>query len=215
MDVVCWENEFEDRSVAGLKTHRIPELDGVGYRLLETERCADWFPRDLVIPTDDPETPPKSYKPNLYNPYLGRGERMTDILANVFGWLVVSPRLRSLLEQELNPDDMEYLPITVKRAETLHPYFIARPLHAADCIDMEKTQGSMNALRKGSFLHITRLVLKPEKFPPGVRLFRASRSQRLVLIDAVLAQAMVDADHEGAFFSYVEDYGMEWRGRDG
>jgi|GEM_PF-2871680 len=210
MDPICWLDEDDDDTIAHLLPDRIPALDGQGYKLSEGGSCADWFPRDLVIPTWDPTPPPKNYKPSLYNPYAGYGDRMTDILPNCFGWIVVSPRLKAFLERELSADEVEFLPIHVKRAEQILPYFIAHPLLATECIDLDRTEGRRSAILRTNYLTIRRLVLDPNGFPPGARFFRAARHPNLVLIDTVLAQAILDDDHEGGMFCFAEDFGDDW-----
>ncbi|RZJ19178.1 MAG: hypothetical protein EON91_02100 [Brevundimonas sp.] len=211
MELICWLDDDEDLSFAHLLPDRIPALDRRGYKLGEGGSCADWFPRDLVIPTWDPQPRPKGYRtPLLMDPYAGRGERMVDILPNAFGWRVVSPRLKTLLEGALRPDEIEFLPIHVRRAEQVLPYFIAHPLIAADCIDMEKSEGMMSSILKGSYFALKTLVLDPKRIPAGVRFFRAARHPDLVLIDRDLAQAIVDDDHEGGLFCFPEDFGDPW-----
>jgi hypothetical protein len=117
--------------------------------------------------------------------------KLYDFLDNTCDLLIVSSRVRGLLEQ-LEAKALEFLPLTVldhKDKPVAEPYFILNPLGGQDIIDMEKSKVVMNTLNPGQIAHINKLVPQPEKVEPGAKLFRASRALRVFFVDADVREA--------------------------
>ncbi len=109
--------------------------------------------------------------------------KLYDFMGNILGVLVVSPRVRQVVE-ELKLDNVEFLPITMCDHEwnpVAEGYCILNVLGSQDAIDMEKSQYQLSALSK-EIAHIENLVLKKDKIDPQAGLFRARNMMELFLL---------------------------------
>ncbi|WP_157774697.1 imm11 family protein [Melittangium boletus] len=194
-------NDDEDESFAWLDSHRKEELDGKGYLLNEGVPCKDWFPEGLIFDLSKE-----------------RGSKLTDSIPNTFALLVVSARLKGLLEKETPQGTIEFLPVRLRtpRKKVLDaPYFIANVLGTVACMDVKKSDFTMGRIIKDQVQHFRRLVLQEEKIPKNAKIFRLAERSRLILIREDLGQTIVDEDCTGMIFQELEDYGSEFRERAG
>jgi hypothetical protein len=118
------------------------------------------------------------------------GLRVTDIVQNTLGYLMVTARMKALLEAHAKAE-FEFLPFTLlnhKARVASRDCYIANVLGTVDCVDVEKTQGRRSAMLPDTYARITRLVLDPERIDPERNLFRiASQPQTLILRDDLRA----------------------------
>ncbi|NOK02202.1 MULTISPECIES: DUF1629 domain-containing protein [Myxococcus] len=199
MSYYPWVDDDEDESFAWLDSSRKEELDGRGYLLTEGVRCEEWFPKGLVFDLSKEG-----------------GSTLTDSIPNTFGMLVVSEKLKGILEQETPADSIEYLPIrlrTPRKKVLTTPYYIANVLGTVACMDAKKSDFSMSSIVKTQVRRFRRLALNEKKIPKDVKIFRLAEQTSLILVREDLGQRIVDEDCLGVLFQELEDFGSEFRGR--
>ncbi|WNZ61935.1 hypothetical protein QEG98_39900 [Myxococcus sp. MxC21-1] len=199
MSYYPWVDDDEDESFAWLEASRKEELDGRSHLLSEGVRCAEWFPKGLVFDLSKEG-----------------GRTLTDSIPNAFGMLVVSEKLKGILEQETPADSIEYLPMrlrTPRKKVLTTPYYIANVLGSVACMNAKKSDFDMNDITKDQVLYFRRLALNEKKIPKDVKIFRLAEQTSLILVREDLGQRIVDEDCLGMLFQELEDFGSEFRER--
>ncbi|OJH34180.1 imm11 family protein [Cystobacter ferrugineus] len=199
MSYYPWVNDEEDESFAWLDSHRKEELDGKGYLLKEGVPCKDWFPEGLIFDLSKEG-----------------GSKLTDSIPNTSALLVVSEKLRGILERETAKGTIEFLPVRLRtpRKKVLDaPYFIANVLGTVACMDAKKSDFTMDPISKDQVHRFRRLVLQEKKIPKDTKIFRLAERSRLILVRENLGQTILDEDCTGMFFQELDDYGSEFRKR--
>jgi hypothetical protein len=189
-----WVNDDEDES-------RKEELDGKGYLLKKGVPCKDWFPEGLIFDLSKE-----------------KGSKLTDSIPNTSALLVVSAKLKGILEKETPKGTIEFLSVRLRtpRKKVLDaPYFIANVLGTVACMEAKKSDFTMDSIIKDQVLYFRRLVLQEKKIPKDAKIFRLAEHSRLILVRDDLGQAIVDEDCTGMIFQELEDYGSESRKRAG
>lgn len=131
------------------------------------------------------------------------GMKLADFIANKFGRLFVSERVRQVLAQE--PVDIEWLPVTLldkKDGKVEASYFIANVLGRIDCVDLAQSEYDRSSFEPDEFLAVRRLVLDASRLPEAVSLFRIKEQPRTFIIRSDLVDRLVDAGARG--FSLLE-----------
>ncbi|PTL75619.1 imm11 family protein [Vitiosangium sp. GDMCC 1.1324] len=194
-----WVNDDEDESFAWLDSYRKEELEGRGYLLKEGVPCKEWFPEGLIFDLSKE-----------------RGSKLADSIPNTSALLVVSAKLKGILERDTPKDSIEFLSVRLRtpRKKVLDaPYFIANVLGSVACMDAKKSDFRMDSIIKDQVERFRRLVLQEKKIPKDTKIFRLAESTRLILIREDLGQTIVDEDCTGMIFQDLDDYGSEFRKR--
>jgi len=196
-----WIEDDEDDSFAWLggKPRELIESND-NYLLKEGKRCAGWFPKDLIF--------------DLSPDY---GSKLTDSLPNTFHLLVVSEKLKDLLEARLPPESIEFLSIRVrnpKKKPVDKKYFIANVLTTVACVNKTKSKFVMSSIDKSQVNYFSRLVLDEKKISEDAKLFRLAEQTALVIVREDLATDILRAKCNGMMFVVMEEYGAEFRGED-
>jgi hypothetical protein len=166
------------------------------YQLREGIPVNSWFPGDVVF--------------TLAEDY---GIKMTDSIPNTLNRLIVSQKLKGVLEEKSGAD-IEFLPVHIRdhKGRTVHePYFIANLLGTVECVDREKSQFRTSAIRPDQIFTFFRLVLDTSKIPPEARIFRLKEASNLVIAREDLADDILNAGCDGMMFLEMEAYGAEFR----
>jgi hypothetical protein len=184
--------------------HRVPAgdacrptaMDGFEYRDLDIEApLAKKFPKNVVFEMDQ-------RRPT--------NVRLIDFHVDGKSPVIVSKRLRELIEQHSKPQYIEFLPITIKNHKgriASKDYFIVHGSKVIDCLDLKASEAEYDLLETDRISEIKRLALDPKKIPPDVHLFRVKEFiTPLLVMDGVLRRAMLDAKLEGVIFIPAKIY---------
>jgi hypothetical protein len=131
------------------------------------------------------------------------GIQIPDAIDNALGYLLVSGRLRALLEAETEPP-IEFLPFRLidhKGRVAADDTAIGNVLLTVDCIDRNRSRGIDNPLRPHEFMRLERLELRPDAIPRDVQIFRLATRPSVILIRDDLRAAM---DAAGMRVTYHE-----------
>lgn len=107
-----------------------------------------------------------------YNPK--EGNRETDFLGNDLGWLIISEKLKLILENEMIRG-IQYLPVSIKNkldSKLLNNYYVANIYNSIDALDLSRSDYSVFELDENEKIFSFKLhVLKGEKLK-GIDIFR-------------------------------------------
>jgi hypothetical protein len=129
------------------------------YELHEGLPLADSFPDDAHFAMD------KDYR---------KQTQLTDVLHTLGDVLVVSERLRGILEARKTAG-LEFLPVGLRDhagKKVKAEYFVANLLPLVDCVDRKKTKYKPNKLDPDELTSVSNLTLDEKKIPTDVELFR-------------------------------------------
>lgn len=176
------------------KILRVPPRDELGYiekesqgvtqawRLGDGEPMGDKFPKQASYPLS------KQHK----------GMKLTDFIPNKFSRLIVSEKVRKLLETE--PVDIEWLPVSIidKKDRVVDArYSIAHVLGTVDCVDLDRSEYDRSSFSPEQFLVIRRLLLREDKIPEQLALFRIKEYPRAFIIREDLLDKLATAGATG------------------
>ena len=195
-----WSQNEDDESFAWIETHP-DEIRKKIYRLTKGLSIkhwdqGNWFPNDLVyeIAPDD-------------------GIKLVDATPNYSTLLIISERLKSLLESESNAS-FEFLKIGIKDKKghiIKKNYFIANLLDTIACVDMEKSNFRMDNIIKTQVDIFKTLVLDQIKIESSKKIFRLAEMTSLIIVREDLAQKILDEGYTGVAFRDISEYGSEYR----
>lgn len=181
----------------GPKSAVLTELQNVEdeYELLKGVSRANNFPKNATfrMSNDFPE-----------------GVNMEDFLSNHEKLLVVSVKVKNILESE-KISQMEYLPIVIldhNGQKVKEEYFIAHTVGLEDCIDTEKTVAVVHPMNAAKFIEVKKLVIDESKISKGRKLFRMNRYSGIAIFERSLAELIQKEKCTGISFREIAD----WRG---
>jgi len=180
--------------------------------LLDPKNCViydapDDMP-DIDYPVEGERVGKTSYQ---YQFNMAKGEpgiRVADVITNALGYVMISSRFKSVLEQHSSAD-VEYIPFKLRNHKgrfVPDELFIANVIGIpANCVDLKKTTGDPDPVNKGRYMFIEQLVFDPKKLDAKRDLFRLPiRPQYLVFRDD-LKQKIEAAGITGTLFHRVGD----------
>jgi hypothetical protein len=144
---------------------------------------------------------------------VDHGVKLIDSIPNTLNILVVSGRLRSLLES--TGGAIEFYPVRIRNLKgrmVKDSYYIANPIGWVDCMDRARSDFDESPVVRGQVRRFRRLVLNDQKIPDDRQLFRLATQKELVLVRKDLAYEIYRV-HEcrGMLFQKLETFGEEWR----
>jgi hypothetical protein len=166
------------------------------YLLHEGVSVKHWFPTDTVFQLAD-----------------HRGIKLTDSIPNTLLLLIVSEKLKGVLEEK-SGTEIEFLPVRIRNQRgrlVPDPYFIANPLGTLECVDTERSKFRTSEIRPDQVARFYNLALDASKIPPDTRLFRLKEKSNLVIVREDLGKDILRAGCDGMTFLNIEDYGAEFR----
>jgi hypothetical protein len=134
--------------------------------------------------------------------------RLEDCLWNVGRLLVVSEKVKNLLEAEKLKNN-EFLPVRIinhKDRPVKESYFILNQIGLQDCIDLERSEYKQNRINPEYFSIMKRLVIDEGRIEADTRLFRMKKYPKIPIVYRSLAQKLIDAGIIGAEFIEIEKY---------
>lgn len=120
------------------------------------------------------------------------GKALHDCVDNTLGYLVVSERVRGVLEARATAP-IEFLPLLIqnhKGRREPRGFFIANVLGQVGCADRARSQYIDSAMRPGQFCDLTKLLLDPDRVDPERNIFRLAELPRVILVREDLADAL-------------------------
>lgn len=133
------------------------------------------------------------------------GDMLADVVPNVFNVLIVSKKLRDILQSE-NVSDVEYLPFVIldkKGRIKSKDYCVANLIGSVDCLDAANSLYKKDALEEGQIRAIERLNIIKEKVSEDKKLFRLAQRRHLFIIRNDLLQRL-----QGDEITGMETYEM-------
>ncbi len=192
-----WVDDDEDDSFAWITKDSDFLLHCMdSYLLHEGVSVKHWFPTDTVFQLAD-----------------HRGIKLTDSIPNTLLLLIVSEKLKGVLEEK-SGTEIEFLPVRIRNQRgrlVPDPYFIANPLGTLECVDTERSKFRTSEIRPDQVARFYNLALDASKIPPDTRLFRLKEKSNLVIVREDLGKDILRAGCDGMTFLNIEDYGAEFR----
>lgn len=185
----------QDRKL--VKIDEAPDIiRGEKYLLNTGKSCSDWFPDQIYF--------------EMYNK---NGTQLSDSIPNVLLLLIVSDKLKKILEAEASCE-IEFLPINIldhEKSTLQADFYIANVLSSIRCMDAEASDFVPSSLDKNQVHHIKRLVIDNSKIPEKANIFRLGEEMDTVLVRGDLVNLITSAQCTGIHFIDLEDYGEEHR----
>jgi hypothetical protein len=178
---------WEPKRVPNASTLKDFEGFDLSHELRKGVPHAHDFPSTAQIHMD-PETPTATVIP--------------DNAKNTNNMIIISSKLKSFLEEQ-GLVDVEYLPITVmdhKNRPVEAEYFIFTPINNIDCLDIDACEPRWSAIDDTILKKVKQFVLIDDKIPDTKRYFRPKFYTGRPLIEAGLAQSILDAGFTGVQF---------------
>lgn len=135
---------------------------------------------------------------------------LEDYVRNGSNALVVSERLKALLESEHAPA-VEYLPVTIfnhKGRKEKPPYFVVNCIAHQDCIDLGKTVATRNKIDPDILSDVQNLTIDPKRVAPELLLFRMKEYPFIDVYRERLAEKIKAAKLTGVKFVKPEEWSI-------
>lgn len=133
------------------------------------------------------------------------GDMIADVVPNVFNVLIVSKRVRDILQSE-DVSDVEYLQFVIldkKGRIKSKDYCVANLIGSVDCLDAANSVFKDDPMEKGQIIDIECLNIIKEKVPEDKKLFRLAQRRHLFIIRNDLLQRL-----QGDEITGLETYEM-------
>ena len=142
-----------------------------------------------------------------------RGLKLSDFIPNSHHSLIVSEKLKSILET--SDSSFEFYKISIrnlkKRIEK-KPYYLAHLLDSVECLDLDESDVRWSSLDSSQAARITKLVLDKSRIPEDKQIFRLAEMKGLVMVRKDLAFKIYrEEECRGMLFKKVELFGEEFR----
>jgi hypothetical protein len=124
------------------------------------------------------------------------------------GFIIISKPLREALENE-QVNNVEFLPIQIinhKGRTASTDYFLVNPLDVYDCIDIDKSGVTWNAITKNRIDYCKGLVLRDDQIPSEALIFRPRFWTNLVVVRNKLVERLAKAGFSGLIFQEPEKH---------
>jgi hypothetical protein len=134
---------------------------------------------------------------------------LTDSLANTDTLIVASRRLKDFLEAKQLPN-VEYHRVSIinhKGRVASDDYYIVHPIHAQDCLDVQRSGCIFSPIIPTEIDLVSDLTIEESRIQQGVTLFRIKSFGRPIVVHRQLAQEIMGAGFKGIFFSELEQFG--------
>ena len=134
--------------------------------------------------------------------------QLGDVLENMSDLLVVSQRVKELLE----PGDLEnneVIPVKIKNHKDRlveEPYYIIHQVQQPDWIDREQSDLEVNDIDPEKIVFLHELVIDETKIDDSVSLLRMKGFSQAIVMKRELADKLVGAGAEGIRFNEFEDW---------
>lgn len=133
------------------------------------------------------------------------GNILTDYLANLYRWFVVSDNFRQLT-QKIIEKQVQYLPVKVIDRFTkseVDSYFVANILTVIDALDLEKSKYDVFELDDEKIISVEKYALKSSEIV-GKHIFRLKDDTIPIFVSESLKKIIEDNDFIGFEFLEVD-----------
>jgi len=141
---------------------------------------------------------------NLAITYPKTRGKVGHVLDGVFSFRTVSDTILDVLRAFCTEDDLEAIPVTIKR-KTDHRYFFINVLHKLDAIDQQQSELTELIPGIGVYNSIERLVLHPDTIG-DCPIFRLRNPSTWIIISAPLKEALEALKLEELIFRPVDTF---------
>lgn len=142
-----------------------------------------------------------------HDPYTGR--KLRDYIHGIHAFFM-NHALKATLD-ELGIDNIQYFPCLLmdsKNKLMSDDYFFTNVVGTWGCIDIEKSEYTVDPFREEHFDTMTRIVLDQNKINPDLKLFRLGKFTETLLIRSDLAK-IIGERHTGIYFKTLDEYNDE------
>lgn len=165
----------------------IKGIEMSAWKVGKGERVGAEYPRDAKI----------------YMSKESPGIKLSDVLGTVRNMLIVSSRLRALIERHCT-NDIEYLPFTLydhrKRVHS-QDYSIINPIGTVDCLDLKASRITWGKSDPTRISSVQKRVLDRKKLENAPQLFRIDKDACSYVVGLELAKEMNTQKVSNAFWS--------------
>ncbi len=137
-----------------------------------------------------------------------RVKQLADVLSG-YGQLLISVKLKELLEKNALHNQIEFLPIKIinfKGKVFSENYFILNPLDIFDAMDKQASGSTWNTIDSTMISCCEKLILKESAIPEGSHLFRLKNFLSHILISRDLADKIKAEKITGVYFRDTYDF---------
>lgn len=130
------------------------------------------------------------------------GIQVPDLVHNAFNYLMVSGRMRAVLEEHAT-GEIEFLPFILldhKGKVAADDYSIANVLSQCDALDRERSDGHLKSGRRKEFQRLLEMALDHDQIGADLNIFRVSAMRKLVIVREDLRAALEQAELTGLNF---------------
>lgn len=197
MDYFPWEHDMSDENLGWLDDEDPAVLREDSWKWHTGKSIASWFPDDVTFKLSK-----------------DHGIQLPDSIPNTSSCLVVSEKLKAILASTGSP--FEFFPVKIrnhKKKVVPNKYYFANLIGLLPATDKKRSDFELSAI-DDRVMHFRRLVLDESKIPKETQIFRLAELRELYIANDDLATRIVTTEKcTGISFTYMEDYGMQWRGR--
>lgn len=188
MGYMIWQNDYQE----GFAVITSPDVDDAWELDEGVPRLATW-PDDLECGMDDSNPTDIELSDNLYGTEFN----------------LVSSRVKEIIEAEVEPGQVEFLPVKIRnhkgRIEKA-PYYLLHPLECVECIDIDASGVQWNEITADLIATMDGLVLDEDKIPTDQKIFRLKYLGFVVLVRDDLIEKLEQAGLKGIEFLETEGY---------
>ena len=131
------------------------------------------------------------------------GDVLSDYIANVYRWLVVSKKFRELIEEIIDGNAIQYLSTKLIDTKNNVEYRIANLLDVVDALDLEHSQYDLFELDNEKFISVEKYALK-EEMVLGHDIFRLKDDTIPIFISERIRDIIENNSLTG--FAFIEVY---------
>lgn len=189
MDYLIWKAVFQDGYCVCGSLENFED----SHKLKRGTSVADYFPDDAYFEMD---------------PDFPKDIKLADNVRNGGGFMLVSKGIKEMIERD-HVNNVEYLPVKItnhKGRIASREFFIINPLDICDAIDFDQSKIKWNNINPDIISSCTKLVLKEDKIPTGLKMFRLKYFSRRVLIRRDHAEKIQKRGFVGVAFTKVQDF---------
>ena len=126
-----------------------------------------------------------------------KGIKVPDAIHNQLDFLIVSGRLKEILEPAINPKKVEFLPfqlINHKRRPHPEPVYVVNVLGTIACQDPARSEGTVSPFKvdQGAFFTCKRLAIDEKKVPKDAAVFRCALFPPVIFVRADVRKQIED-----------------------
>lgn len=132
------------------------------------------------------------------------GDRETDYLGNDLGWLIISEKLKLVLENH-KIMGIQYLPIKVKNkldSKQLNNYYVANIYNLVDALDLQKSDYSIFELDENEKIFSVKVHVLEEEKLKGLDIFRLKEDHIPKFVSKNIVNLIKENDITG--FEFIE-----------